>query len=63
MGNKTAKTGPGRETEAAETTETEKMELASWDKVVALVQAEFGEGRLAEEDTWQVVVLIPKGVG
>ena len=27
-----------------------------------LVQTAFGEGRLAEEFTWQEVVLIPKGV-
>ena len=31
--------------------------------MVALVRAAFGEGLLAEEATWQAVVLIPKGRG
>ena len=30
---------------------------------MALVRADFGEVRLAEEATWQEVVLIPKGKG
>ena len=29
--------------------------------VVELVQSVFREGKVAEEDTWQAVVLIPKG--
>ena len=29
--------------------------------MVDLVQTAFREGRLAEENTWQVVVMIPKG--
>ena len=32
-------------------------------KVVAIVQAEFRDGTLAEECTWQTVVFIPKGKG
>ena len=31
--------------------------------MVALSRAAFGEERLAEENMWQVVVLIPKGKG
>ena len=42
-------------------TETEVM--THWEKVVALLRADFGEERLAEETMWQVVVLIPKGKG
>ena len=53
--------GAGMETEAAGTTEIAIMELTNWEKVVALLQASLGEGKLAEETTWQVVVLIPKG--
>ena len=34
---------------------------ADWTRVVDLVQAEFREGKLVEESTWQAVVLIPKG--
>ena len=37
------------------------VEVSNWEKVVYLVQTAFGEGRLAEENTWQEVVLIPKG--
>ena len=44
-------TGTKRETEVAETTEMATRELTNWEKVVALVQAEFGEGRLEEEAT------------
>ena len=43
-------------------TETDKK-MIHWEKVVALVRADFGEGQLAEEATWQAVVLIPKGKG
>ena len=32
--------------------ETENEEMTYWEKVVALVMEEFGEGRLAEESTW-----------
>ena len=37
------------------------MEASNWERVVDLVQMAFGEGRPAEENTWQEVVLIPKG--
>ena len=53
----------GRDTEAAETTEIEKTELKNWENMVAMVQAAFGEGRLAEEANWKTVVLIPNGGG
>ena len=33
----------------------------NWARVVELVQTEFRDGDLAEESTWQAVVLIPKG--
>ena len=36
-------------------------EMSNWERVVDLVQTVFGEGRLAEENTWQAVILIPKG--
>ena len=35
----------------------------NWARVVDLVQTAFWEGDLAEESTWQAVVLIPKGKG
>ena len=40
---------------------TAPTEVANWDRVVDLVHTVFREGRLAEEVTWQAVVLIPKG--
>ena len=58
MGTKTATKEEWRETE---TSEMADLELTNCEKVVALAKAEFGEGRLAEEATWQAVVLIPKG--
>ena len=33
----------------------------NWVRVVELIQTAFREGELAEETTWQAVVLIPKG--
>ena len=39
--------------------EEEGREL--WGKVVEITQTAFREGNLAEESTWQTVVLIPKG--
>ena len=33
----------------------------NWARVVELIQTEFQEGELSEENTWQAVVLIPKG--
>ena len=32
-----------------------------WENLVELVQTAFWEGELAEEATWQAVVMIPKG--
>ena len=34
-----------------------------WGKVVDLTQTAFREGTLAEEATWQTIVMIPKGKG
>ena len=34
-----------------------------WEKVVKLTQTAFGEGKLAEEATWQAMVMVPKGKG
>ena len=58
-------------TERAETTENrgttavqpamEPTEADNWEMVVDLVHTAFWEGKLAEETTWQAVVLIPKG--
>ena len=52
----------GDEMEGNRETETKK-EMTHWEKVVALVRAAFGEGRLEEEATWKAVVLISKGKG
>ena len=40
---------------------TEPMEASNWERVFALVQTVFSEGRLAEDNTWQAVVLILRG--
>ena len=64
--------GGGKEEEAATTAERERLgmseaqkgmesDLDNWTRVVDLVQSSLREGKLAEEATWQVVVLIPKG--
>ena len=34
-----------------------------WGRVVELIQTAFRDGELAEEATWQAVVLTPKGKG
>ena len=34
-----------------------------WERFVELMQTAFRDGELAEEATWQAVVLIPKGKG
>ena len=44
-------------------TATEEEGDDLWGKVVELTQTEFRDGNLAEEATWQTVVLIPKGKG
>ena len=43
--------------------EGEERDKSKWDMVVQLVQTAFRDGVLAEEATWQTVVLIPKGGG
>ena len=43
--------GAEREAEAADTTETATTGILNWKRVVALVQAEFGEVRLADDAT------------
>ena len=53
-----------RETATKDEGESRKDDKAgaeNWAGVVDLVQTEFWEGDLAEESTWQAVVLIPKG--
>ena len=65
------KVSKDKTTARAETTEykettagmesTEPTEAANWEMVLNLVQTAFQEGRLAEEATWQTVVLISKG--
>ena len=44
-------------------TATEEEGEDLWGKVVELTQTAFRDGNLAEEATWQTVVLIPKGKG
>ena len=39
----------------------EPIEASNWERVVDLVHTDFKEGRLAEEATWQAVVLIHNG--
>ena len=56
--DKRVKDGGVRE-EDATPTEAE----GHWGMVVELVQTAFRDGDLAEEATWQAVVLIPKGKG
>ena len=41
----------------------EKAGAENWARVVDLMQTAFRERDLAEESTWQAVVLIPKGKG
>ena len=53
-----------REAETKDREEIRKNDSAgaeNWAQVVELVQTAFWEGELAEESTWQAVVLIPKG--
>ena len=38
-------------------------DATNWLNVVAIVQAEFCDGTLADECTWHTVFLIPKGIG
>ena len=49
------------EEKGEEKTEAEEGGGDLWGKVVEITQTEFWEGKLADEATWQTVVLIPKG--
>ena len=53
------KDGGDREGEQEAQTEAE----GHWGRVVEIIQTAFRDGELAEEVTWQAVVLIPKGKG
>ena len=57
-----------RRSKKGETADTEKggqedtrEGAENWTRFVGLVQTAFRDGDLAEEATWQAVVLIPKG--
>ena len=56
-----ARTKDGGEWEGEQEAQTEAE--GHWGRVVEMVQTAFREGELAEEATWQAVVLIPKGRG
>ena len=49
------------EEKGEEKTEAEEKGGDLWGKLVELTQTAFWEGEMAEEATWQTVVLIPKG--
>ena len=53
------KDGGDREGEWEGQTEAE----GHWGRVLEIIQTAFWDGELAEEVTWQAVVLIPKGKG
>ena len=56
-----SKIGNIEEEKGEEKTEAEEEGGDLWGKVVEITQTAFQEGKLAEEATWQTVVLIPKG--
>ena len=56
-----SKRGELAEEKIEENTEAEEEGRELRGKVVEITQTEFWEGKLAEEATWQTVVLIPKG--
>ena len=56
-----AKRGEMAEEKGEEKTEAEEEGGDLWGKVVEITQMVFWEEKLAEEATWQTVVLIPKG--
>ena len=57
-----SKRGRRAEEKGEEKTEGEEEEgEPNWENLVELVQTVFQEGELAEEATWQAVVMIPKG--
>ena len=49
--------------DGGESRKDDKAGADKWAWVVDIVQTAFREGDLAEESTWQAVVLIPKGKG
>ena len=49
----------GKETEGRKG--KKPAEVSYWDRVLELIQAAFGEGKLVEENMCQEVILIPKG--
>ena len=49
--------------EKGESRKDKKAGAENWARLVDLVQTAFREGDLAEESTWQALVLIPKGKG
>ena len=55
-----AKRGGLAEEKGEEKTEAEEEGGELWGKVLDITQTAFWEGNLAEEATWQTVVLIPK---
>ena len=58
-----AKRGGLAEEKGKEKSEAEEEGKELLGKVVKMTQTAFREGKLAEEATWQTVVLIPKGKG
>ena len=56
-----ARRGEMEEEQGKTKTVTEEEGEDLWGKVVELTQTAFREGNLAEEATWQMVVMIPKG--
>ena len=44
-----------------ETAEIDPLAMSHWKSVVVLMQTDFQEGRLEQESSWQVVVIITKG--
>ena len=58
-----AKRGGMAEEKGKAKTVTDEEGEDLWGKVVELTHTAFRDGNLAEEATWQTVVLIPKGKG
>ena len=58
-----ARRGGAAEEKGKTKTAAEEEGEELWAKVVELTQTAFREGKLAEEATWQAVVMIPNGKG
>ena len=56
-----SKRGQMAEEKGEEKTEAKEEGGYQWGKVVEITQTAFWEGKLAEEATWQTMVLVPKG--